>query len=502
MPDSTFNESGVVLPSLFGTPGEAIQHGIQLQQREKERKQQLDIQRQNKEELDQWKKLNLIQELTDLSKFQTGETVSDALGNKQAAEIFQKYTTASPTMSPTELQANIQKDMSGIISGMNAAKTELEFADKQLAAMKQAYPNVDISKLARDYRADIINRRVNQEGNSFVNPLEVGNSALQLDSPDFLSKYINTNKNLDEYIISPKGLEAMEVISGSPNSYTKYKGKVPFWMKENFNRDEFQNGFYKGKEEPKLQIRSSVLPASSLPSSNGKPFEVIDEDVYNRFAEDPKINLELTASTRNKFPSYDSFTQEEKELAKRNVLFDKIKTLDKSGYYPTEVKTPPVYRINTGTSSKKEAKPFNLSNYKKEGSYYNITVPMQGYTVTAIGDKKLLAKKVLFDPERQMVKLTEYSGRDDQGNPTGESVSEITLDDFLQNIQGNNPQTDIRFLEGLKNPITGKSIQPSGKNYTYNGKPISEEGIRKKAVNSNMTFDEYIKKAGIKVNDK
>lgn len=306
--------------------------------RNKERKQELDYRDKKDQEDQDWRKLNLIQDLTDLSKHQTGSDVANAIGNQQAAQTLQKYTALSKTMSPAELMSNIQKDMSGITSGMDAAKNELQMSDEYMKALKTLHPNLDITKLAQDHRAEILSRRLN--GESFVNPLQVPGSQFKFDDPQFLSRYMTGDKNMTESISNPKGMEDSSVFVGNPNSYTKFSAKIPFWKKPNFDPATLNDGFMKGKIDPSLSIKSSTIPSDALPSSNGKPFEVIDKDVYDRFAQDKDMNLELIAATRNKYPNYDNFRPTEKEYAERNVLLDKIKTLDQNNFHPTEVHSP------------------------------------------------------------------------------------------------------------------------------------------------------------------
>ena len=58
-----------------------------------------------------------------------------------------------------------------------------------------------------------------------------------------------------------------------------------------------KDGFYNGKEEPRLDIKAKEIPALSKPNA---PFMAMDEDVYKRFSEDEGLNLELTAAAANK----------------------------------------------------------------------------------------------------------------------------------------------------------------------------------------------------------
>ncbi len=339
--EAGYNESSVVLPSMFGQPGAAIEN--LLDRRQQDKRFQYQIQKDN--EMDEWRKLNLIQDMTDLSKHQTGSDVANAIGNRQAGSILQKYTAAAKNMSPSELMANVQKDMQATLSGMDAMKNELAISDEQLKVLKTQFPELDISSLAKDHRAEILSRRIKGD-ETFTNPLEVGQSQFDVSNPDFLSRYMTGNKNLSENIINPKGVEDTSVFTGTPNAYTKFSAKVPFWKKPNFEQAALKEGFLQGNDEPTLELKSTTIPADALPSSNGKPFEVIDKDVYDRFSQDGKLNLELIAATRHKFPNYDKFNSTEKEYAKRNVLHGQIKALDQSNFHPVENRRPARTTVN------------------------------------------------------------------------------------------------------------------------------------------------------------
>lgn len=468
MANGYYGDRAVKLPNMYQAPGQALAGRLDDISRQNERMYEIQYKEDKDREAENWRKLNLIQDLTDISKYQTGSDVADAIGGRKMGEIFQKYTESAGSMSPAELQANIQKDMGGLINGMNAAKQELTQADEQLKVLKQKYPSIDVSRLGSDYRSEILGRRI--ENNDFKNPLLVGQSEFDVLNPDFLSKYTTGNKNLSNAIINPQGVDMMKVFRGSPSQYTEYTAKVPFWKKENFDRSKVVNGFYNAGE-PKLDIKAKAIPG--VQSVNGQPFMAIDEDVYKRFSEDESLNLELTAATRQKFKDYDSFSPEEKSLAKRNVLYDKVKELDQSNYYPSDIKSPPRTRISLSTN---KTQPIDLREYPDVPGGKDITSLMQGVNVSSlITGKAFAAEKVVYNPDTQDITIVEA------GSDKPETMSLTT---FLQNIRPQNPAADIKWLrEGLSSPIPlqknigATKMKPNGYSNitsgTYKGKTIT-----------------------------
>src|SRR6478609_4749848 len=106
-------------------------------ERRNERQYEINYRHQKDLEAEQYKKAGIIQDLTDLSKHQTGSDVANAVGNKLMSDVYQKYTANADKMSPLELQGNIQRDMSGIVTGMDTMKNELGNADKTMLMLKQ-----------------------------------------------------------------------------------------------------------------------------------------------------------------------------------------------------------------------------------------------------------------------------------------------------------------------------------------------------------------------------
>lgn len=336
----------ITLPNQFEPFGNILRRGIEAKGDQTQMMYNQMLRQQQKAEQDEWKKLNLIQDLTDLSKHQTGSDVANAIGNTQVSKLLQKYTAAAGSMSPAQLQGEISREMSGVVGAMDGVKQELENGDEQLKLLKQNFPDLDYSKLSKDVRTDILSRRLKND-QEFHNPIEVKPSQLDLSNPDNLSKYVTGNKNMVTSIVDPKGAEAETVLMGKQGDYTKFEGKLPFWKKPNYDRQKFNpEGFYTGKNIPSFETKSTTIPTSSMPSSQGKPFEVVDKDVYDRFAQDGKSNLELIAATRQAFPDYDKFNSTEKEYAKRNVLLGQLKSYDQSQLHPTQNVRPQVTRVN------------------------------------------------------------------------------------------------------------------------------------------------------------
>lgn len=374
MANGNLGSYAVTLPNMFQAPGQALQSATEQVQRQGENLAQMQLRQQEmaerkaeRDEAQMYRKMQTIQELSDLSKYQTANDVANAVGNKSANDIKNKYIKLAREgkVGLADIMEGVNKEIAATTEGMNALKIEHESFDKAAQELKKQFPNIDTTTLYKDYRQDVINRRL-KDGSSFANPLEVKQSDLvtNLANPDYLSKYIRGGKSLTEAIQTPKGLEKSSVFTGTPMQNVKFEAQIPFWKKPSFTPEQAPGGFLQKGVVPQLQIKESIVPAEAIPSSSKQPFKIVDEEVFNRFTQEPNTNLELIQATREKYPQYDSFKPIEKEYAKRNVLHDKLSTLDQSQFYPTSSTRAPITNINVPKET-----PIVVDRYKELKNY-------------------------------------------------------------------------------------------------------------------------------------
>lgn len=342
-----FGTSPFILPNMFDKPGDALQAGINRMDREKQYQREWDYRMLKEKENDEWKKLQLIQELTDIDKYQTGEAVADALGHQKANELFTKYTALSPSLSPAELQYKIGQDIGSTTNAMRGIKDELVLADQAVKAKKALYPSLDAGSLVRDVRSDIIGRRMT--GGGFANPMTVNPSAMNLDDLDFLSDYIDVNKGLKDAVVNPKNIQKdVTVLRGSPSSYVGYQGDLPFYMQDDFQTEK---GFYNKKPEPTMSLKKATVPAGAFSGAQGD-IEVLDKGAFESLkAESAEVDAALRKLAKSKYKDYSSMSNADKEIAMRDVAKDFITPYAKNYQYRSKSATkPPHYSINTGGS--------------------------------------------------------------------------------------------------------------------------------------------------------
>jgi len=107
--------------------------------------------------------------------------------------------------------------------------------------------------------------------------------------------------------------------------------------------------------------------------------------------------------------------------------------------------------ISQNAKGEKEGEVIDLRGYKKVGGGYDISDLMRGVKVTGLPNGiSLLAESVIYNPTDKTVTYTEYT------DGKGATPKTVSLTKFKQDIRTLNPQIDMKFLNGLDNPITAE----------------------------------------------
>lgn len=280
---------------------------------------------------------------------------------------------------------------------------------------------------------------------------------------------------MTEAITAPKGLEKSSVFVGTPTENVRFDATIPFWMKPSFTQEQAPGGFLQKGMQPKLEIKASALPVEAIPSSSKVPYMAIDADVYDRFSQEPNTNLELIQATRDKFPGYDKFNPTEKEYAKRNVLYDKLTTLDQSQFYPTASTRAPITNVNIDT--KEKIVPIDrwsgIENIVAGAGKKNMAAPVSKLPSET--------QKIIIDIARDVTGVKEYN----QGmialkkNPDGEvSIVDVTTGQFIAPLN----KKDVNLAgqptaEGKKEVLKEGNISPETK-YKIKGTSYSYKELK------------------------
>jgi hypothetical protein len=369
MANGNLGSYAVTLPNVFQAPGQALQSATEQVQRQGEniaqmqmRQQEIAERKAERDEAQLYRKMQTIQELSDLSKYQTANDVANAIGNKNAFEIRKKYIDLARQgkVNDADIFEGINKEIASTAQGMNALKAEGENFENELKNLKQIMPKLDAPRLLRDYRKDVVNRRI-EDGVSFKNPLEVQQSefATNLLDPDNLSDYLTDISDLEKQVVSPKSVKEMNLAVGSSKDFVPFEGKVPFFAEAVLPEGYIEGDYLPKGFVPETRVKSEIIP--EIKKLTGLDFKVVPDDVYNNFADDPIGKTNVIALAKQKFPTYKNFTPVEKYNAQKNALYDYITQKNVSGFTSKERKV----KSDTNVNIPKEEKGLEGLNWVK-----------------------------------------------------------------------------------------------------------------------------------------
>jgi hypothetical protein len=362
------------------------------------RQQEAAEKKAERDEAQLYRKMQTIQELSDLSKYQTTNDVANAIGNKNAFEIRKKYIDLARQgkVNDADIFEGINKEIASTAQGMNALKAEGENFENDLKNLKQIMPKLDAPRLLRDYRKDVFNRRI-ENGVSFKNPLEVQQSEFttNLLDPDNLSDYLTDISDLEKQVVSPKSVKEMNLAVGSSKDFVPFEGKVPFFAEAVLPEGYIEGDYLPKGFVPETRVKSEIIP--EIKKLTGLDFKVVPDDVYNNFADDPIGKTNVIALAKQKFPTYKNFTPVEKYNAQKNALYDYITQKNVSGFTSKERKV----KADTNINLPKEGTPTinvypeieKLIDSRKEG----MAAPLNRLSSTAQGIILDFARKAKGD---------------------------------------------------------------------------------------------------------
>jgi hypothetical protein len=427
------------------------------------RQQEIAERKAERDEAQLYRKMQTIQELSDLSKYQTANDVANAIGNKNAFEIRKKYIDLARQgkVTDADIFEGINKEIASTAQGMNALKAEGENFENELKNLKQIMPKLDAPRLLRDYRKDVVNRRI-EDGVSFKNPLEVQQSefATNLLDPDNLSDYLTDISDLEKQVVSPKSVKEMNLAVGSSKDFVPFEGKVPFFAEAVLPEGYIEGDYLPKGFVPETRVKSEIIP--EIKKLTGLDFKVVPDDVYNNFADDPIGKTNVIALAKQKFPTYKNFTPVEKYNAQKNALYDYITQKNVSGFTSKERKV----KSDTNVNIPKEEKGLEGLNWVK-----NFKTALESKdTGSAIAEaRKLFAGaggkydfkdlKIAPDGGLRFIYYDDYTGENkDVKISPNDPNKYYKIANLYQNITGQDVKMERKVLGGKEDLSTPTSF--------------------------------------------
>jgi hypothetical protein len=483
-------EYAVNLPSIYQSPGEALQSMTAQEERKGQRLEQLGIRKQQEDERkakeaeqERLRGLSIVESGARLDKLPPDEQASIIAQNAVESEKARlKALLNNKVIDPVALSSNVDEAMKNITKASSTFSLEYNNADKLAESVAHNNPSIDIVALKRDLRDDVRNRRI--KDGKFVDPNSVEPSALisQINNQDFLGKYINEYNSINKVIASKQSSEPARVMVGTPREYSTYAGRTGFWSKPTFESDAL--GFVTGGKAPSqahkgIEVLNEPLPVGALKGVNQK-FDMVPANVYQRFVDEGGVQAgtEISALAQKKFPTYTNFTPQEKEFANRKALYDYLSEKDADGFANVGYTSPPrsIYGEPKPTES--------AQNAKVVGDYINsLTSSIKSNNETDIkglfnrlyglkGGKSNYAGVDVYKRPDGTVTGFKVNYTNNEGERTGSEIiktNDPSLDDKIQGI--------YQKVSGSQNALEIANLRKLGTNNPTNYAPVIEEKI-------------------------
>lgn len=312
-------------------------------------------------------------------------------------------------------------------------------------------------------------------------------------------KDVTNNTGLNEFIQKvPKGTQLIDAKTyNSRGGFTRKKLKVtaPEFMQLDIDERGNETRELVPKFELAMDDENPII--HPFEGKDGKivnaQVRLVDENVFKQIlASNPSYAdnlrgqvMEVLGQYKNKDGSEIDINSPQATNVARALLYDDLKNL-RPGTVEDVVETKPtqIKVYNTSGGSKKEVEKIDLTEYRDvPGEGKDITDLMGGVKISSLPDgKSFLAEKVHYNPATQKVRFIEYVSKDEQGKYGTPKWKESSLTKFIQDVKTMNPGTDMKFLEGLRNPITGAKAETSSE-YEIKGKKYTEAELLKMGYN-------------------
>ena len=439
---------------------------------------------QAKEQQNKLYNLREIDQDTDPTRFKTGEQRFDDYTQKELASIKNKALTEYVGLDPVEAEYKLSQDMKGLIGWHNAVKSNIENIKTGLLDFNKTYPNINTQKahelsflqLGNDYLEKDKDGNIVRKDPSLV---KQRNYVAELNTPDNLTEIVEDVTPFAKYIQSFKPQK-----SGAK----EYQSKRGYAVKHGYTAEITPFSEIETNEDGKpIGVR---LQSEDFKYDNGV-LKMLPERQFEQMMEIPAVRASIIGMWRKHKKQFEEETgqkitpaNEDKML--RGFLYDEIKrnNLDQHFFKPDDAVVTPRISIHTNSGGSTSPEKIDLTEYRDvPGEGKDITDLMGGVKISSLPDgKSFLAEKVHYNPATQKVRFIEYVSKDEQGKYGTPKWKESSLTKFIQDVKTMNPGTDMKFLEGLRNPITGAKAETSSE-YEIKGKKYTEAELLKMGYN-------------------
>ena len=276
---------------------EAQQAAAQYYQRDKEQANQLKYQREKENEAEKYRKLKMIDDATDPSKYQSSAQKANSLATQQLLALRNEYA-GKTNLPPEQLYLELQQKLTPVAQGYGSYKQALDEQEALAKKAAEVNPNLDVQKILSDLQTEFDNDYLatNPDGTTSFNQAKIGTKSDALDRilrPENAWKYSKGSKGLMDAL--KKGGEKGELFSQAPDkTQINYTTNVPFWAqvvdeKGQPLQADPDTGLIPQGKQPRIALKGTVQDYEEVDDKGRKvtkqmvvvPQKTMDSILYN-----------------------------------------------------------------------------------------------------------------------------------------------------------------------------------------------------------------------------
>lgn len=276
---------------------EAQQAAAQYYQRDKEQANQLNYQREKENEAEKYRKLKMIDDATDPSKYQSSAQKANSLATQQLLALRNEYA-GKTNLPPEQLYLELQQKLTPVAQGYGSYKQALDEQEALAKKAAEVNPNLDVQKILSDLQTEFDNDYLttNPDGTTSFNQAKIGTKSDALDRilrPENAWKYSKGSKGLMDVL--KKGGEKGELFSQAPDkTQINYTTNVPFWAqvvdeKGQPLQADPDTGLIPQGKQPRIALKGTVQDYEEVDDKGRKvtkqmvvvPQKTMDSILYN-----------------------------------------------------------------------------------------------------------------------------------------------------------------------------------------------------------------------------
>jgi hypothetical protein len=333
MAEAGYNESSVVLPSMFGDPGSAMENALNRKQQDK----RFEYQKQKEKEMDDWRKYQVLRDTVNPEDVAVGNATFDEWSGSETKKVMQEIMK-DPAMAKgsfVDLYAAIQNKWLPVVNAANKMKAGIAQIDANVKASGTEDTNLATDQLAADAKLRMIQdtmpigqdgKRIYNTGN--YNPdknyvqdiLGSEDSWRYVKGPEPLIKYIENHKTEDVNL--QKNLPDQSIVP--------YKGKQSAFAELNIIPNEM--GVIKNSDIPEFKIASEE---DFVTEDDGTqvPVKLLRKDKYEQHFENIPANKKVLNALWNRHKEMNGIKSKnatEEEKRKRAFALGVVQAHDPS----------------------------------------------------------------------------------------------------------------------------------------------------------------------------